>query len=113
MQLNESQVQDGQRGERAAHPLCSLSEEDLTLIAQLVLQSGSLKGLAEVYSVSYPTIRARLDRVIERLRAAMEGRARDPLREYLATLIERGQISVDTARRIASLAEQGQSGGQS
>ncbi len=91
---------------RQDHPLLSLSDEDLALVTELVLQSGSLKGLAEVYGVSYPTIRARLDRVIERLQLAAQGRKPDPLRQFLADLIERGQMNVDTARRIASLADE-------
>lgn len=101
--LNESQ---SGLTNRHNHPLLSLSDEDLALVTELVLQSGSLKGLAEVYGVSYPTIRARLDRVIERLQLATQGRRPDPLREFLADLIERGHMNVDTARRIASLADE-------
>ena len=86
-------------------PLLNLPPEDLALVQELVLQSGSLKGLAEVYSVSYPTIRARLDKVIERLRGLIAGRKPDPLREYLAELIDRGGISVESARRVLDLSE--------
>ncbi len=38
----------------------SLAEEDQEFIKQLVLSSGSLKQLAKIYAVSYPTVRARL-----------------------------------------------------
>ncbi|MCL4221125.1 MAG: DUF2089 family protein [Phycisphaerales bacterium] len=103
MSINESKTRLAGRHD---HPLLSLSDEDLALVSELVLQSGSLKGLAEVYGVSYPTIRARLDRVIDRLQLAMQGRRPDPLREFLADLIERGHMNVDTARRIASLADE-------
>jgi len=89
-----------------AGPLSRLSGEDQAFIVNLVLHSGSLKGLAEVYGVSYPTIRARLDKVIERLTGVIEGRPPDPLKDYLADLIRRGAMNVDTARRIAELAEQ-------
>lgn len=84
----------------ASHPLASLLREDLDLIVELVLKSGSLKDLATSYGVSYPTIRARLDRVIERLAAAVEGKKRDPLSELLATLVERGEMSVSAARVV-------------
>ena len=84
----------------AAHPLASLPREDLDLIVELVVKSGSLKDLAASYGVSYPTIRARLDRVIERVSAAVEGRKRDPLSELLATLVERGEMSVSAARVV-------------
>lgn len=82
------------------HVLLALPREDLDLIVELVLQSGSLKGLAKAYSVSYPTIRNRIDKVIERLRDAVDGREPDPFRELLATLVERGELSTSAAKRI-------------
>jgi len=84
----------------AEHALMALPGEDLDLITELVLKSGSLKDLATSYGVSYPTIRSRLDRVIERLQAIKAGHAIDPLTDRLATLVERGELSVSSARRI-------------
>ncbi len=89
----------------ADHPLGRLPREDLDLIVQLVLRSGSLKDLAQVYDVSYPTIRGRLDRVIERLEGAVAGRKPDKLRELLANLVERGELTVGSARAIAEVAK--------
>lgn len=86
------------------HPLRALPREDLDLIVELVLRSGSLKELATVYGVSYPTIRARLDRVIERLQAAVEGKKQDPLSDLLASLVERGEMSVSAARVVRDAA---------
>lgn len=94
------------------HPLAQLPREDLDLITELVLQSGSLKGLAEAYGVSYPTIRGRLDRVIERLRAAVDGRKPDEMTELLATLVERGELSASAARRIREVARREAKGGR-
>lgn len=82
------------------HPLLHLDEDDLNLVTELVLHSGSLKDLARVYGVSYPTIRGRLDALIERLRAAVAGRPRDPVAEFLASLVERGEMSASTARTV-------------
>jgi hypothetical protein len=82
------------------HPLAALPREDLDLVVALVLASGSLKELAESYGVSYPTIRARLDRTIARLRAVVEGHVPDPALELLAELVERGELSVSGARRL-------------
>ena len=86
------------------HPLRALPREDLDLIVELVLRSGSLKELASIYGVSYPTIRARLDRVIERLGAAVEGKKQDPLSTLLASLVERGEMSVSAARVVRDAA---------
>lgn len=95
---------------RTRHPLGRLPREDLDLIVEMVLQSGSLKGLAKAYGVSYPTIRNRLDRTISRLRAVLAGQEPDPLAELLASLIERGEITASAARRVRDLARQAASG---
>lgn len=87
-----------------SHLLLTLPPEDLDLIAALVLHSGSIKDLAAEYGVSYPTIRQRLDRVIERLRAAKDGRKPDPFSELLATLVERGELAATTARTLRDTA---------
>lgn len=45
-----------------------LSEEDKSFLKRFVLASGSLKAVAEEYGISYPTVRLRLDRLIEKIR---------------------------------------------
>lgn len=45
-----------------------LDEEDLAFVKRFILASGSLKELARVYGVSYPTVRLRLDRLIEKVK---------------------------------------------
>ena|SRR2546429_1124940 len=87
----------------ARHPLFSLTEEELDLVLQLVLASGSLKDLASAYQVSYPTIRARVDRLIERVRQIVEGKSLDPMMQLLADLVERGDITVTAARAVRDL----------
>ncbi|MBM3953290.1 MAG: DUF2089 domain-containing protein [Planctomycetes bacterium] len=89
--------------EAADHPLLSLQREDLDLVVQLVLASGSLTDLAATYEVSYPTIRARLDRTIARLREVLAGRTPDPVIELVADLVERGELSTAGARAIRDL----------
>ena len=85
------------------HPLLALPREDLDRVVQLVLASGSLKELATTYEVSYPTIRARLDRTIARLREVLAGRPPNPVAELVADLLERGEISTAGARAIRDL----------
>jgi hypothetical protein len=51
-------------------PLASLSAEDQAFILEFVKASGSLKDMAALMKVSYPTVRNRLDEVIGRLQAA-------------------------------------------
>jgi len=47
--------------------LARLDPEDQTFVLNLVKSSGSLKDLAKLYGVSYPTIRNRLDALIARI----------------------------------------------
>ncbi len=44
-----------------------LEPEEQVFIKRFLLSSGSLKQLAREYDVSYPTVRLRLDRLIEKL----------------------------------------------
>ena len=47
--------------------LTELDEEDLAFVKKFLLASGSLKEVAALYSVSYPTVRLRLDRLIQKI----------------------------------------------
>jgi len=98
-------IQNRQSQDRPAgkHPLALLAEEDLDFVAQFVLASGSLKEMAQLHHVSYPTIRATLDRVIANLRQSLSGAPPDPLTNLLAELVERGEIKVGTAKAIRAV----------
>jgi len=81
----------------------ALDDEDLELLLRFVLVDGSIKDLAGAMSVSYPTMRQRLDSVLSRVRAASKGAAVDPVESYLADLISRGAILPAHARRVREL----------
>jgi hypothetical protein len=95
------QMREGQR--KKEHPLLLLPEEDLDFVVQFVLASGSLKEMALLHHVSYPTIRATLDRVIANLRQSLSGAPPDPMTGLLADLVERGEIKVTVAKQIRSV----------
>jgi hypothetical protein len=88
---------------RREHPLLQLEDDDLDFIVHFVLASGSLKEMAQLYGVSYPTIRATLDKVIEELRQRLNAGARDEMTELLAGLVERGELKPATAKSIRAL----------
>lgn len=73
------------------------------MLMRFALASGSLKELARQYGVSYPTIRARLDRLIARLQELREGREPDIVVEELANLVEAGELSPGGARRLREI----------
>ena len=89
-----------------SHPLLKLSNEDLSMVASFVLASGSIKALSQEYAVSYPTMRQRLDALIERLRRLVDGGEPEPLSDYLADLIAKGQLAPSMATQIRSLHRQ-------
>ena len=87
-----------------------LEEEDQQFVKRLVLASGSLKELAEGYDVSYPTIRLRLDRLIERIRTS-----EDPLSDAFETkvrqLVAEGDVSAKIGKQLLRVHKETKKGG--
>lgn len=78
----------------------ALDEEDHQFLRRFVLCSGSLKALCEEYDVSYPTMRARLDRLIAKVKAADESQAADVFERKLRILVADGKVSAVSAREL-------------
>ncbi|MDN3362674.1 DUF2089 family protein [Priestia megaterium] len=47
--------------------ILALDKESLEFIKKFILNSGSLKNMSSLYDVSYPTVRAKLDRLIKKI----------------------------------------------
>ena len=47
--------------------MVNLDDEDVAFIKRFLLASGSLKEIAKQYDVTYPTVRLRLDRLIQKI----------------------------------------------
>ena len=47
--------------------MANLEDEDVVFIKKFLLASGSLKEIASQYGVTYPTVRLRLDRLIQKI----------------------------------------------
>jgi hypothetical protein len=77
-----------------------LDEDDLRFVRRFLLASGSLKAMALEYGVSYPTVRARLDRLIAKVRAAEEPTIRDPFERRLRVLVADGRLPASLAREL-------------
>lgn len=77
--------------------LANLAEEDLAFIKNFVLSSGSLKQMSQLYQVSYPTMRLRLDRLIEKIRWN-DNETEDPFILLVKSLAIDDRYDVDTAR---------------
>ena len=48
--------------------MVDLDDEDVAFVKRFLLASGSLKEVARQYGVTYPTVRLRLDRLIQKIR---------------------------------------------
>jgi hypothetical protein len=77
--------------------LARLPAEDREFVELFVRSSGSLKAVAEKMGISYPTIRSRLNRVIQTLEKE-EDRERST-RNRILDEVEQGLITVDEAVR--------------
>jgi hypothetical protein len=80
--------------------MASLDDEDWQFVRRFVLASGSLKEMAEQYSVSYPTVRARLDRLIAKINAAESPSSRDAFERKIKILVADGQLSVSLGKEL-------------
>ncbi len=50
--------------------LTDLSSADIAFIKQFILASGSLREIAKIYDISYPTVRSRLNQLIEKIQSS-------------------------------------------
>lgn len=74
-----------------------LEEEDITFIKKFVLASGSLKDMAAAYGVTYPTVRLRLDRLIQKIQVS-EDKKEDSYVNLIKQLAINNQIDFATAK---------------
>ena len=80
--------------------MAELEEEDMAFIRRFLLASG-LKEVAGEYGVSYPTVRLRLDRLIQKIRLA-DDRAADPYVALIKRLAVNEKIDFDAAKLLIS-----------
>ncbi|QDU32420.1 hypothetical protein KS4_04520 [Poriferisphaera corsica] len=75
-----------------------LSEEDSAFLKRFLLASGSLKQLAKEYDVSYPTVRARLDRLIEKVQSYEQEHTKSEFERILLATYAEGNLSRETMK---------------
>ena len=77
-----------------------LSPDQQKFAIEFILASGSLKEMAKILDVSYPTVRGKLDRIIECLRS--EKAAEGERRAAILDAVEEKRISSQQASRLLS-----------
>ncbi|GEK59965.1 hypothetical protein CHL76_14625 [Marinococcus halophilus] len=77
----------------------ALDEESLEFIRQFVTSSGSLKEVARLYEVSYPTVRNKLNIIIEKINAHHLQEEQEFI-TMIRNLVIDDKISLDIAKKI-------------
>lgn len=77
--------------------MSGLEDEDLVFIKRFLRASGSLKEVAREYGVTYPTVRLRLDRLIQKIQIS-ENTANEPFIALIKRLVLNDKIDFDTAK---------------
>ena len=90
-----------------------MDDEDMQFLKRFLLASGSLKEMAEQYGVSYPTVRARLDRLIDKVKVVEDQKINDPFERRLKLLISDGSLSLSVAKELLALHRAGRKGSKS
>jgi len=81
--------------------MVNLDEEDLSFIKRFLVKSGSLKEMASEYGVTYPTVRLRLDRLIQKIRIS-EDNFNEPYISLIKRLAVNEKLDFDTAKILIS-----------
>ena len=81
--------------------MLNLEDEDVTFIKKFLLASGSLKEMATQYDVTYPTVRLRLDKLIQKIQIS-EDTANEPYVALVKRLALNDKIDFDTAKILIS-----------
>ena len=81
--------------------MMNLEDEDIVFIKKFLQASGSLKEVAKHYSVTYPTVRLRLDRLIQKIQIN-EDNSNEPYIALIKRLAINEKLDFDTAKILMS-----------
>lgn len=79
--------------------MAGLEEEDVAFIKNFLLASGSLKEVASQYHVTYPTVRLRLDRLIQKIQISAQQES-EPYVALIKRLAVNDKLDFETAKLL-------------
>ena len=83
--------------------MVGLDQEDVSFMKNFLLASGSLKEIANQYGVTYPTVRLRLDKLIQKIQIN-EDISNEPYISLIKRLAVNDKIDFDTAKvRVSAI----------
>ncbi len=83
------------RGDFVLPPLAGLRFEDQVFVSEFVRCHGSIKYMEKAFGISYPTVKNRLNRIVQQLHLVEVEQMSE--KDEVFDLLERGQISVEEA----------------
>ena len=81
--------------------IVNLDDEDVSFIKKFLLASGSLKEMARQYEVTYPTVRLRLDKLIQKIKISDDTES-EPYIALIKRLAINDKLDFDTAKMLIS-----------
>ena len=81
--------------------IVNLDDEDVSFIKRFLLASGSLKEMARQYEVTYPTVRLRLDKLIQKIKISDDTES-EPYIALIKRLAINDKLDFDTAKVLIS-----------
>jgi hypothetical protein len=85
----------GITGEFELPPLALLRYEDQVFIAEFVRCHGSIKHMEKAFGISYPTVKNRLNKIVQQLHLALVEQVTE--HDEIFDLLERGEITAQEA----------------
>ena len=81
--------------------MVNLDDEDISFIKRFILASGSLKEVAKEYKVTYPTVRLKLDKLIQKIQIN-EDASNEPYIALIKRMAINDKLDFDTAKVLIS-----------
>ena len=81
--------------------MTNLEDEDVAFIKKFLQASGSLKEIARQYEVTYPTVRLRLDKLIQKIQIS-DDISNEPYVALIKRLAVNDKLDFDTAKILIS-----------
>ena len=76
-------------------PLAQLSMDEQVFVAAFIKCHGSIKQMEQIFDISYPTVKSRLNKIAEKMPFAQVTREADPM--TVLEQVEAGVLSVNEA----------------
>lgn len=77
--------------------MANLEDEDIAFIKKFLQASGSLKEMARQYGVTYPTVRLRLDKLIQKIQIS-DDTLNEPYIGLIKRMVVNDKLDFDTAK---------------